>query len=153
MSSGLALQDFLSRHLPLTAAMGVKVECACADCVDLRVPLQPNLNHELTAFGGSISTVGILAGWGWLWTQLHTRDPMPRLIIGHSTTRYIRPIDTDFEARCSHPGGAAFEQFEQTFAASGKARLALRSEVTVSGKIAAVHDGIYVAIDPGRGAS
>ena len=143
-----ALQAFLAQHLPLTEAMGVRVVEASDDRIEVAVPLEPNLNHEQTAFGGSISTLGILAGWGWFWTQLRHHDPLPRLLIGHSSTRYIRPVEGPFSAVCHHPGQRPLQQFVETFAATGKARLALRSEIRFNDKIAAVHDGIFVAMKP-----
>ena len=141
-----ALSQYLQDHLPLTAAMQVSVAAASPTGIELRVPLAANINHEQTAFGGSISACGILAGWGLLWVRCQSLSPAPRLVIAHSSTRYIRPIDEDFDVRCDSPGELDWTQFEQTYHATGKARLSLRSELTAGGKIAAVHDGVYVAL-------
>ncbi|MEL7238834.1 MAG: YiiD C-terminal domain-containing protein, partial [Planctomycetota bacterium] len=140
-------------HLPLTSAMAVTVRRADPSGVELAIPLEPNLNHEGTAFGGSISTGGILAGWGLLWVRTQRLPQPPRLVIAHSSTRYIRPVGGDFKVVCHAPNDKLCRQFEETLAATGKARLALRSELTCDGKIAAVHDGVYVALraDPPAG--
>ena len=143
-----ALTDYLSLHLPLTSAMEVSVRSATEKRVELDVPLVPNLNHEQTAFGGSISACGILAGWGLLWVMTQQRDPQPRLVIANSSTKYIRPIAANFEVVCDAPAETLLRQFDDNLAALGKAKLNLRSELYCEGKIAAVHDGVYVAMRP-----
>lgn len=57
------LQAYLHRQIPLSAAMQVSVVSATLDSVVLSAPLAPNINHKYTAFGGSVSALGILAAW------------------------------------------------------------------------------------------
>lgn len=49
------LQDYFHQHIPISAAMGVEVTKAAEDGVNLRAPLQPNINRRRTVFGGSAS--------------------------------------------------------------------------------------------------
>jgi hypothetical protein len=53
-----ALEQYLHEHIPLSAAMGVKVVQADPQCVVLTAPLAPNINHRDTVFGGSASGAG-----------------------------------------------------------------------------------------------
>ena len=47
------VQTYLHDHIPLSAAMGAGVSQADTEIVRLSAPLEPNLNHRATAFGGS----------------------------------------------------------------------------------------------------
>ena len=48
-----AVERYLHRHIPLTAAMGVRVAAVTLQRAELRAPLAPNINHRETVFGGS----------------------------------------------------------------------------------------------------
>ncbi|MET0363375.1 MAG: YiiD C-terminal domain-containing protein, partial [Sphingobium sp.] len=48
-----SLQAYLHRQIPLSAAMQVSVQSAALESVTLSAPLEPNINHKSTAFGGS----------------------------------------------------------------------------------------------------
>lgn len=58
-----SLEKYLHEHIPLSKAMQVSVIEAGQNKVILSAPLAPNINHVGTAFGGSESTVAILAAW------------------------------------------------------------------------------------------
>jgi thioesterase domain-containing protein len=55
------LQQLLHREIPLSRAMGVTLQASGAEAVILHVPLGPNLNHQQNAFGGSLTTLALLA--------------------------------------------------------------------------------------------
>ena len=140
------LADYIAAHLPLATAMGVVVREAGDAQVVLDVPLAPNLNHEQTAFGGSIAASGMLAGWGLIWLRARRLAPMPRLVIAQSETRYIRPLEADFEARCEWPRQDAWEQAAASIERHGRAKIPLRTELQLNRRTAAVHDGTFVVI-------
>ncbi len=144
----VALADYLAQHLPLVKALGVRVAEASDATVRLEVPLEPNLNHEQTAFGGSIAAVGMLGGWGLIWVRARSLGVMPRLVIAESQTRYIRPIDQDFAAECTWPGDDVWRQSAVALRRHGRARIELRTELSVDGKVAAVHDGTFAVLRP-----
>ena len=116
---------------------------ASDDRVRLGVSLVPNLNHEQTAFGGSIAATGILGGWGLIWLRARRVMPMPRLVIAESQTRYMRPIEADFEATCVWPRAEAWAIALASLERAGRARVELRTELAVAGKVCAVHDGTF----------
>ncbi|WP_436054037.1 YiiD C-terminal domain-containing protein [Phenylobacterium sp. LjRoot225] len=45
----------------MSKAMQVEVIAAKTDATILRAPLEPNINHRETAFGGSVSALAILS--------------------------------------------------------------------------------------------
>ena len=70
MIDELSLERYLHEQIPLSSAMQVSVESATSESVVLAAPLAPNTNHKLTAFGGSVSALGILAAWSLLHVRL-----------------------------------------------------------------------------------
>ncbi len=141
-----ALAAYLAEHIPLSGAMGVAVEVASPARVLLRAPLEPNANHRGTAFGGSIGSVAILAGWSWLWVVLRERARMPELVIREARTEYVRPVPGAFSAETRPPDEEAFARFVAGLDRHGSGRLELSAEVLSEGEIAARFVGTYVAL-------
>ncbi len=56
------IESYLHREIPITAAMGIRVESYNEKELVLTAPLEPNHNHLGTAFGGSLSAIATLAG-------------------------------------------------------------------------------------------
>lgn len=140
------LTRYLHAHIPLTRHMGIVVaECGSGRVV-LSAPLGPNVNHRETAFGGSLSSVAILAGWVWLYARLAALDRRQRLVVHESTATFSRPVDRPFEAVCDSPPPEEFDRFLAAFDRRGKARIALESRVLCHGELAVRHTGWYVAV-------
>lgn len=140
------VEAYLHEHIPITKAMGLKVTGYDGNTVRLWAPLEPNLNHRQTAFGGSVSALGILAGWTLLHIKLGESRDSAQLVIQRSETDYSGPVETDFTAVCAMPGVREWEKFEQAFKRYGKARIHLESLVEVAGQVLARHKGSYVAV-------
>jgi thioesterase domain-containing protein len=142
------VEAYLYEHIPITRAMGLKVTGYDGNSVRLWAPLEPNLNHRQTAFGGSVSALGILAGW----TLLHIRlgegcdSAQLQLVIQHSETDYTGPVEQDFTATCEMSGAREWARFEQALRRHGKARIHLESRIEAGGRVLARHKGSYVAV-------
>lgn len=141
-----AVERYLHEHIPLSRAMGVAVRRLSAESLCLTAPLDPNLNHRGTAFGGSVASLAILAGWSWLLTRLAGRDPESRLVIQEQTVDYLLPIRATFEATCAAPPDAAWQRFLKALDARGRGRLTLAVDVESEGRLAARFRGAYVAV-------
>ena len=140
-----SLTAYLHAEIPLAAAMKLSVATIDAGGISLRAPLDANINHHDTAFGGSIATLGILTGWSMLHIALLDEQIDARIVIQQSSVTYYRPITTDLEASCPRPDAPGWKLFMETLRRSKTARIPLRSEFYCLGKIAATHDGLYVA--------
>ncbi len=140
------IQTYLHGHIPLSAAMGVKVVACDAAGATLGAPLAPNINHRETVFGGSASAVAILAAWTWLHVTLREAGQSSRLVIQGNTMSYLAPITGDFEARCDAPAPVVIGKFLRTLARHGKARIAVDAVLTCEGKEVATFSGDYVAV-------
>lgn len=148
MKTPAAVEAYLHEHIPLAASMGVRVLIAARDEVVLQAPLEPNLNHRDTAFGGSVAAVSILAGWTLVHRRLHEEGIAGRrTVIQASTVHYVAPVDAAFRATCATPDPSEWARFLRTLTRKGKARIRVEADVTCRGTLAATFEGAYVALE------
>ncbi len=148
MQDARTLTKYLHERIPLSQAMAVSVVESDDSGVILTAPLAPNLNHRSTVFGGSISTLAILAGWTLVSVRLQVADIPARIVIKSNRIDYLHPIAADFQAHCPVPAPPQWASFSSTFQQRGKGRIVLAVEVTAGNILAARFQGEYVAIDP-----
>lgn len=140
------LERYLREHIPLTGAMGVRVQEAAPDRVLLFAPLGPNINHRDTVFGGSAASLAVLAAWALLHLRLQAAGIEAALVIQRNEMRYERPIPGDFTASCELADGAQWERFRSTLARRGRARIELPAVLWHEGEPAARFSGEFVAL-------
>jgi thioesterase domain-containing protein len=140
-----ALEDYLHHQIPLSAAMQVAVEAAGSDSVVLSAPLEPNINHKHTAFGGSISTLGILAAWSLVHLRLLEEGLRCEVVIQSNQMDYDLPITGRFTAASSLPDPAIWPGFLKTLTRRKLARIEVRSDLMFEGKLAGRLSGRFVA--------
>ena len=139
-------EAYLHLHIPITAKMGFRLVAYDRSSIRIKAPLAANLNHRHTAFGGSISTLGILAGWTLLHLYLKESGIRNRLVIKTSNTEFISAIRDDFEAVARAPEASALETFRENLLRFRKARLKVDSEILCGETHTASHAGVYVAL-------
>lgn len=113
------LQRYLHDRIPLARAMEIEVRAATLDGVEIHAPLEPNINHRDTVFGGSASAVAILTAWSALYVRMRAEGRAGRLVIRRNRMSYERPIVAGFTATAAPPGDAAWAK---VVAALGKGR-------------------------------
>ena len=150
MSDEFGLEAYLFDHIPLSRHLGVRVQHASTEEVRVTASLAPNLNHRKTGFGGSISAVAILAGWGLLWCRLNKMTTGHNIVIQRNSIDYLVPVTADFTATCKLPTIAEWERFQRVFEQRGRSRIQLDATVHVGETLAATLTGLYVALrEPG----
>lgn len=143
------LSDYLHRHIPVSAAMGVSVASLDWDGIQLAFPLQPNLNHNATAFGGSLSSALMLAGWSLTHARLRHLGYDTVLVVSRCETRFRSPVEADFKSVCRHEDAAAWEFFRECLDRKGRAKLRVECAVREAGSdgpAAASMKGAFVAM-------
>ena len=140
------LERYLHEHIPISRPLGVRVLAAGADGVRLAAPLEPNLNHRQTAFGGSLSAVAILAAWSWLYLRLGGPGFGGRIVIQNHGVEYLAPAEGEFVATCAAPGEEQWGRFERALERRGRARLTLDVGMHVGALLVARCRGRYVAL-------
>ncbi len=138
------IQELLRTKIPITRAMGVKVEAYDGERLILSAPLEANVNHLGTAFGGSLHALAVLSGYGLLWLEL--KDAECHIVIRKSSISYERPVRGELRATCVRPDRQALEEFKQTFQQKGRARIALTATIEDQGETAVRFEGIFVAM-------
>lgn len=140
------LEAYLHSHIPLSAAMQVSVVEAGPDAVVLSAPLEPNINHSATVFGGSASAVAILSAWSLVHLRLEAEGRVGRIVIFRNTMNYVRPIDGTFTARAEFDADANWPHFLEMFDHMGMARVGVASTLDYAGKVAGRFTGQFVAL-------
>ncbi|MEM9213528.1 MAG: thioesterase domain-containing protein [Cyanobacteria bacterium P01_F01_bin.150] len=141
------VQDYLHTHIPLAKAMAVSVESLQGGVI-LTAPLEPNLNHRGTAFGGSISTLAILSAWAFVHVRLQEQAIPHRLVIRRNSVEYLKPIDGVLSVHCQAPPQNKWGQFINTLMRKGKGRINLEANILCGQILAGLFKGEYVALKP-----
>jgi thioesterase domain-containing protein len=110
----------------------------------LTAPPGPNHNHLGTAFGGSLATAAILAGYTLLW--LEPGDRGSHIVIQESHLRYKAPVRGDIRAVAPRLEEKTLQTFRGTYQRTGKARLTLAISILSEGKICVEFTGTFVAL-------
>lgn len=139
-------EQFLHQEIPLTAAMQVTVISMGDDGVVLQAPLAPNINPHGTVFGGSASTLAILAAWCAVHVKLRTAGIVASEVIQSNTMEYLRPITGTFTARASLKNPDEWEPFVRMLSRRGKGRVEAMVLLEQEGELVGRLHGQLVAL-------
>ncbi len=139
------LQRRIDQEFALAKHMGIIVEAANDTEVILRAPLALNANYKGTAFGGSLYSVALLAGWAWVTRYLAMRGIAADGVIQESTIRYLIPVQGEMRARALAPAAPALANLAKMLARAGRGRVDLTVETYFGLELATVLEGVYAA--------
>ncbi len=144
--SACDLEAFLHEKIPLTRGMGVRVTETGARLV-LEAPLEANVNHLGTAFGGSLHALPTLACYAALWTLLREAGLDGHVVVKRSSASYRQPVKGRLRAVCLRPPPEAAAIFISDIRRHKKARMELTATVEgANGKSAVEFSGTFVAV-------
>lgn len=86
------LQRTLHREMPISVAMGMKVYSWNGKQLAMQMPLEPNRNHQYSAFAGSLNALCTIVGWGTLFLLLESKGQTGNIVIRRGKIRYSRPV-------------------------------------------------------------
>lgn len=141
-----ALEQYLHRQIPLSAAINVAVRGVTLESVVLAAPLEPNINHKSTAFGGSLSALGILAAWSLVHLRLLNEGVRCEIVIQSNQMTYDRPVTGPFTARSALTCPAVWPTFLKTLTRRKLARIEVHSELVFEGAVVGLLSGRFVAV-------
>ena len=128
------LETVLHHDIPLTRDMGLKVLDWHDQQLRLYLPLDANVNHKSTMFGGSLYCGAVLVGWGWLHLRLRELGiDDGHIVIQEGQISYPLPVTGTAVARCPAPDEKAWERFLTLYQRRGRARLTLETVVCNEG--------------------
>jgi thioesterase domain-containing protein len=137
-------EEFFYEKIPITRAMGVRVTRYDGSQLRLAAPIALNHNHLGTAFGGSLSALATLAGYGLIWLEMG--DKTAHVVIRNSQLSFRRPVRGEIVAICRRPSEDAVWVFKNAFAQHHKAKISLDVTIEEEGLVAVEFRGIFVAL-------
>lgn len=144
MNLARQIQELFHSKIPITRAMGVRAEDYDGERLIISAPLEANVNHLGTAFGGSLNALAVLSGYGLLWLEL--QDTECHIVIRDSSISYERPVRGEIRAICVRPSEETLAEFKKNFHKKGKARIALTATIEHEGITAVRFEGTFVAM-------
>ena len=141
-----ALVRFIRDSIPLAHTMELSLARYDGEMLVLNCPLAPNVNDKGCAFGGSLTSLMTLAGWGVVELALRQRGEDCDVYVGESAVRYLEPVWGDFQAEARAAEDARWDTFFATLSSRNRARIAVSCQVPgAGGKPAATLEAQFVA--------
>ncbi len=138
------LQEVLHSEIPLTKEIGIEVRKYVDLSLTMFAPLENNINHKSTAFGGSLYSVSVLSGWGLIYLLLKQNGLSGHIVIQESNTKFLKPVAADIMARCSFKSHEQCGKFINMYKRKGLARIKLESHIECNNELAVIFSGSYV---------
>ena len=139
------LQNRMLGEFMLARHIGIVVESADDSAVVLRAPLAANANYKGTAFGGSLYSLAVLAGWAWVTRYLAARGITADAVIQESNVRFLAPVQGELRASVAAPTDAQIDKFRKMLQRAGRGRIRLRVEIIYDHTLAALFEGVFAA--------
>ncbi len=143
MTRAAQLEATLREQIPLAQAMDIRVASYDGGSLRLSAPLAPNVNHKLTAFGGSLYSLAVLCGWGLLHLKLTEANLHKHIVIQEGNIGYRIPVTHEMVAEC-RLDVESYRLFLHMLQRRGRARLALTVIIREEGYTAVEFTGKYV---------
>lgn len=134
---------YLHAHIPITRSLGAVAVLHEAGTFRLAAPLAANLNHQGTAFGGSMSALAVLAGWALVHLELRARGIENRLVVQRSALEFEAPVGGDFTATARLPSPEAWSRFLATLERHRRGRVTVSATIEWASGVGARHEGTY----------
>jgi len=113
--------------------------------VVLTAPLGPNHNHKSTAFGGSLYSLAVLAGWSLLWIRLKDAGLEGHVVIAKSEAEYLRPVVEELVATAEADEGVLAIALE-VYKRKGRAKVLLSTQIGPAGREGLRFFGTYALV-------
>lgn len=140
-----ALETFMLKSIPLAQAMRLTIHAWHDNHVELRAPLEPNINDKGCAFGGSLSSLMTLAPWALLELSLRDAGLEADVFVANAEIRYLSPIFDNLHVFAQPADSANLNAFLDVLQKRGRARISMVSRVDTEGSPACIQNARFVA--------
>ncbi|MBV1879438.1 MAG: thioesterase domain-containing protein [Pseudomonadales bacterium] len=144
IDSAPALEQALHSLIPISADMGVTVDSYDGTTLVIRAPLSNNINHQQSAFGGSLFSLTAMAGWGMLQLKLCELKIAANTVVAGGEVNYALPVFEELICRCALPDN--YPEFVARLENKGKASITLSADIILQNQAAMSFSGRYVVI-------
>lgn len=139
------LSHWLVGYIPMARALHVEVTHAEPHRLQLAAPFEANRNGHGTFFGGSLVTLGILAGWTAVFDGISRAGLAAQIVIQKSECEYPQPLVADAVATATI-APADWARFIDTLCKHRRARIRVVTHIGDGDVLtAATHIGHYAA--------
>ena len=139
------LQNRITAEFALARHIGIVVDSAGDSGVTVRAPLAHNANYKGTAFGGSLYSVAVLAGWAWVTRYLAAENVGADTVIQESHMRFLLPVRGELHAHAAAPAAAHIDKFRKMLLRAGRGRISVRVKIHTEEDLAALFVGEFAA--------
>ena len=143
----------LERHLdtiPMVRAMQVALGEMHPEAVRLHAPLAPNINDKGCAFGGSLTSLMTIAGWGIVSLTLAEAGLDADIYVADSRVRYLKPVFEDLVVDAGFDDPVEAAGVADVLRQQGRASVRIQARTQLAdGGVAATLVARYVAIAKG----
>lgn len=141
------LEKLLTSEIPITKQMGIRDLQITDGKLSLTLPIQPNVNHKQTMFGGSLYSSGAVACYGLFLSGLREHAiTTNNIVISEGQMKYMAPVDQDARIEAQWNSDKERTQFFAALGAKKKARVLMRAQVFIANKLCAEFSGQFVAL-------
>ena len=137
-----SLQQAYHRLIPISEHMGIRVVSYDGECLRVTAPLANNINHQQSAFGGSLFSLVALAGWGILQLKTAELGLDCNTVIAGGEVGYHLPVFTELVCECRLP--SSYSDFASRLTNTGKASILLDTGILLDDASAMTFSGKYV---------
>ena len=98
-----SLERAFHELIPISQAMGIRVVSYDGLSLKTTAPLNRNINHQHSAFGGSLFSLAALSGWGLIQMKLSELHLDCNTVVMGGEVSYHRPVYDDLECEVALP--------------------------------------------------
>jgi thioesterase domain-containing protein len=141
----ISLEEFLYSSIPVVKSLQLAVN-ESDDSIEFTIPLEPNINHAGSIFGGSLASLSALAGFGAIISRVKKLGINARVLIVENSNRYRRPADSTASCQIT---SEVLDNIEKEVAAineGSRGRITLELTITAGDTQAVKSTGVYVVI-------
>lgn len=139
------LQNTWRESIPISDAMGIKVESYTDWQFSTKADLKANLNLHNSMFAGSIYSMATLTGWGATYLALKELGLEGNIVLADANIKYLKPLTTAPAATVTI---ADCEGELQALETAGKAKYVVPVNVYDGDMLVAKFEGQFVVIKP-----
>ena len=124
------LEQTLYREMPICRAMAIRPTAWDGRQLSMQMPLEPNRNHQYSAFAGSLNALCTISGWGLVFLKVREEGLAGNIVIRRSQIRYFRPVRSPNIAAETLPLDAEAEQyFFELLRSKGTSKIDVASQI------------------------
>lgn len=147
--SGLSdLERTLYREMPISVPMGMRAIEWQDRRLSMQMPLEPNRNHQYSAFAGSLNALCTIVGWGTVFLLLRNEGRPGNIVIRRGSIRYLRPVRSAEIVARGLPLDAEGESFFfELLRSKGRSKIDVSAEIADAEGALVSFTGSYVVQD------